>query len=166
MLTLEHRHEDSSAVDYDKSRGNGGGYQNPPPRTPASGQRVAHHQGYAGQAYYFPPDQTYAQQPARYDYSLAFDDDQNVPLINSGYTGQATSYNSGYYPQQTSAQGRYNTYGNNQSNAQHSETTRRWSTEISPEERLRLGLPRFESEEKRLAYENAGVQDDKYSSNT
>jgi hypothetical protein len=167
----EYRDEGSSAVDYDKSRRNGGGYQNPPPRTPASGQYAPHHQGYAGQAYYFPADRTYTQQPqpTRYDNNLAFDDDQNGTPANSGHTGRATHYNSDYYPQQTSAQGHYSTYGNGHSNAQHSETTRRWSTEISPEERLRLGLPRYESEEQRLAYENAGVQYDQqqqYDNNT
>jgi hypothetical protein len=166
----EYRDEGNSAVDHDRSRRNGGGYQNPPPRTPA--------QGPAGQAYYFPADQTYAQQPVRYDNNLAFDDDQNGTSENSGYTGQTTQsgytsqtthYNSDYYPQKTSGQGHYNTYVNGHGHAQHSETTRRWSTEISPEERLRLGLPRYESEEQRLAYENAGVQYDQqqqYDNNT
>jgi hypothetical protein len=57
-----------------------------------------------------------------------------------------------------SSQDHYNAYGNGQSNVQHSLPTQRYITEISPEERLRLGLPRYESEEQRLAYQNAGVQ--------
>jgi hypothetical protein len=95
-----------------------------------------------------------------------FDDDQNGTPANSGYTSQTTHYNSRYYPQQTSGQGHYNTHGNDHGHAQYSETTRRWSTEISPEDRLRLGLPRYESEEQRLAYENAGIEYGEYGNNT
>jgi hypothetical protein len=36
---------------------------------------------------------------------------------------------------------------------QESPTTRRWSTEDCPEERLRLGLPRWESDKHRAEYE-------------
>lgn len=37
---------------------------------------------------------------------------------------------------------------------QHSPTVRRWSRENAPDERLRLGLPRWESEQHRAAYQN------------
>jgi hypothetical protein len=106
------------------------------------------------------------QQLIRYDNNLTFDADQIATPVNSGYTSQATHYNSGHYPQQTSTQDYYNTYENIQNNAQNSNTTQRWSTEISPDERLRLGLPRYESEEQRLAYENAGTRYDEYDNNT
>jgi hypothetical protein len=42
---------------------------------------------------------------------------------------------------------------------QHSLSMRRWSLENSPEERIRIGLPRWESEQHRIAYEQGNMRE-------
>ncbi|KAL5328300.1 hypothetical protein ACEPPN_001799 [Leptodophora sp. 'Broadleaf-Isolate-01'] len=86
----------------------------------------------------------YDRETPRYENELTFDDEITAPETpsNGGYTQQIPAQNQDYQ--------------NNQPNGAHPPTTERWSSEHTPEERLRLGLSRYPSEEKqRLACEDA-----------
>ncbi|PBP21864.1 hypothetical protein BUE80_DR007310 [Diplocarpon rosae] len=91
---------------------------------------------------------TYNPETPRYENEIAFEEEHETAVETqysqrNGYTHQAPASNHGCQTGQT--------------NRDHSPTTQRWSSEHSPEERLRLGLPRFETaEERRNAYQSAG----------
>ncbi|PVH80385.1 hypothetical protein DL98DRAFT_588491 [Cadophora sp. DSE1049] len=90
----------------------------------------------------------YEREISHYDNELTVDDDHQ----NTEPVAETPSY--GGDTQQSPAQ--YQDHQNNQPNGAHSPTTERWRTEQSPEERFRLGLSRYPSEEEqRLAYEQA-----------
>ncbi|KAK0119555.1 hypothetical protein ONS95_010995 [Cadophora gregata] len=95
--------------------------------------------------HYFP---AFERETLRYDAELIVDDDdQSTTPVNEtrsygGYTQHAPVQNPDHQI--------------NQTNGAQSPTTERWTTEQSPEERLRLGLSRYPSEEEQcLAYEEA-----------
>ncbi|KAH7411305.1 hypothetical protein BKA64DRAFT_378499 [Cadophora sp. MPI-SDFR-AT-0126] len=99
--------------------------------------------------HYFPD---YERETPHYDDELIVDDDHQ----NTEPVAETPSY--GGDTQQDSAQ--YQDYRNNRPNGAHSPTTERWRAEQSPEERVRLGLSRYPSEEDQcLAYKGA-VEDE------
>jgi len=106
---------------------------------------------------YYPAAGTvYAQYPV-YDSELSIDGDQAGPT--------AMAHNPNASPDQTQSGTEQNPtngiyYGRDQqndftANQYYSPPTNWWTAENSPEERIRLGLPRWESEEHRLAYEHS-----------
>ncbi|KAH7355262.1 hypothetical protein BKA65DRAFT_236789 [Rhexocercosporidium sp. MPI-PUGE-AT-0058] len=106
----------------------------------------------SSEPHYYP---VYDPVTPRYENELTFDDDQNTaaaaaaetPPYGGRYTRQAPEQNQSYQDYQNSQ--------SNQTNGSHSPTTERWTAEQSSEERIRLGLSRYPTEEeRRLAYEN------------
>lgn len=119
--------------------------------------------------YYYNSAQFQGNEPTMYDHELSLDEEQ--PQAATAQTQQYTSYPSGdHYSQQTQtefypcapAREPYRPQTpvhNGHQNVLVSPTTVRWSVECSPEERIRLGLPRYateaEVEAARRAYEQA-----------
>ncbi|KAG4434905.1 hypothetical protein IFR05_009603 [Cadophora sp. M221] len=106
-------------------------------------------QGHSTGHHYLP---VYDRETPRYENELTLDDDQNTE------TTVPETPSDGRYTQQAPAHNQYHHNNNqpDQPNGVHPPTTERWSSEHTPEERLRLGLSRYPTEEeRRLAYEDA-----------
>jgi len=170
---IEHRNiVNGGGVDYIDSHVNGETYDSAftyamfPPEQPG---RVPSEAYCPESQYYYNSAQFQGNEPTMYDNELNIDEEQ--PLAAPAQTQQYASYPSrdhhlqqmqtdsyphaldqGSYRPQTPVQ-------NGHQNVPPSPTTIRWSAERSPEERLRLGLPRYateaEVEAERRAYEQA-----------
>jgi hypothetical protein len=104
------------------------------------------------------PDQGmyYHQTAPVYARELNLDDETATSTTESGYPTQKPQQTDQYAQQCPSTHGNQQGYQDQYAgDSTHPPTVHRWSQEISPEERLRLGLPRYESEEQRLAYERS-----------
>jgi hypothetical protein len=133
----------------------------PEPRVPVP--PAAH---YADAQYYYPSDQVYTNDAGAYASELRFDEDQ-APSQDPLYTSSpsANQYDQpaahGYHRPQSPIQ-QYPV----QQHVSTSSTTARWYRELTPEERIRLGLRRYptqaEVEAARRAYEEATQQADRY----
>jgi hypothetical protein len=141
--------------------------QTPHQQTTSGDAANSSHQRY--ETYYLPPysHEGFSQETITYANELTFDEEQsNAPVAGPYYQRQATTSN--YSTNYGSMQGLAGS-AIDQGIAEeptgvsgpYSPTTRRWSAEYSSDERLRLGLPRFETEEQqRQAYERAAGQYD------
>jgi hypothetical protein len=131
---------------------------------------------YYGSPYYDSSTPFQQHDGARYDAEIRLDEEQpqtaasqnqqNASCPSDDHYSQQT--NSQYYYPQTPAQEPYRPQTpthNSQQNVPTSPTTVRWTGEYSAEERLRLGLPRYlteeEVEEQRRAYEHTTQQADR-----
>jgi hypothetical protein len=95
----------------------------------------------------YAPDITYGNE-------LVLEDGQSgTGTANHGLESRPYQHGGGYATSQASEQGYHVQHNGQMVNQEYPPATRRWSAEYSPEERLRLGLPRWESEQHRLAYE-------------
>jgi len=104
------------------------------------------------------PDQGmyYHQTAPVYARELNLDDETATSTTESGYPTQQPQQTDQYAQQHPSTHGNQQGYQDQYAgDSTRPPTVHRWSQEISPEERLRLGLPRYESEEQRLAYERS-----------
>jgi hypothetical protein len=115
--------------------------------------------------YYFPTTSYPPQEPLRYASELSIDsieDDQDETRIDSSglhQAGSARSVEAGSrVQQQPLAPGRYTQQNNQTANVARTPTARRWSREYSPEERIRVGLPRWETKRHRKNYERKQKQ--------
>lgn len=114
-------------------------------------------QGYQQYGQYYLPSTSFPpQEQPNYDSVLVIDsieDEQAQTWVDpsrssgTGY-GEARSRD-----QETPETGRYAEQSNQTANVARTPTTRRWSREYSPEERMRVGLPRWETEQHRIDYE-------------
>jgi hypothetical protein len=114
----------------------------------------------------FSADPRYLQGTTPYQTELVIDNEQ-ASVAASGYQLRPETQNNGHFIQQPSHQYAVQQHPLGSSSAHqasplgngvHPLTTQRWSAEFSPEERLRLGFPRYESEEQRCAYERANYE--------
>ena len=107
----------------------------------------------ACRASYFSPS------PVRTGYAnhLIIDDDYtNTTSATPLYQQHANPYSSSAYSQQLTRQNQYADHQRNHNDRTYPPTMQLWSREPSTEERMRLGLPRYESvEQERRAFENA-----------
>lgn len=131
--------------------------------SPASGQNPEPQWGSSGYLqegqYYLPTTPYDSQTTPTYNSELIID---SIEEGDSGTWGDDSRYprQSSYREprsqiQQTFTGGDYTRQDSQTANIARTPTTRRWSREYSPEERMRVGLPRWESEQHRIDYEGS-----------
>jgi hypothetical protein len=115
-------------------------------------------QGYFQQGQYYLPTTPYDSQTIpTYNPELVIDSiEEGHPAVwgdASCYPSQSGYGEAGARIQQTFTAGTDTQQNSQTANVAHTLTTKRWSREYSPEERMRVGLPRWESEQHRIDYE-------------
>jgi hypothetical protein len=114
-------------------------------------------QGYQEYGQYYLPATSYpSQSQPNYDSVLVIDtieDEHSEAWVDLSRSNHAGFEGVGLRPQQPSTDSRHNQQNTYTENFAHTPTARRWSREYSPEERLRIGLPRWETEQHRIEYQ-------------
>jgi hypothetical protein len=108
------------------------------------------------QQYYLPPT-SYPQETPKYDPELVIDSIEEE-RDSSRFPNQPQQGRARHRPEDAATSDRSPHRASSQQNSQttnvaHTPTARRWSREYSPGERMRVGLPRWETEQHRMDYE-------------
>lgn len=113
--------------------------------------------GYQQYRQYYLPPTSYPQETPKYDPELVIDsieEERDSPHFpNQPQQGRARRRPDDAATASRSPQRAQSQQNSQATNVAHTQTARRWSREYSPEERMRVGLPRWETEQHRIDYE-------------
>jgi hypothetical protein len=114
------------------------------------------HRDYSEHEYYLPPGPSYS--PPMYERELIIDEENTGTSVPPMTGRNQCSGQTRLHPTQQNSEQVSHARQNGQTRY-HSPppTTQRWSAEYSPEERMRVGLPRWESHDREVQYQQAAV---------
>jgi len=155
-ITNDQPYQNGYAVDYsDENSYTNGDYSQSASSydtvSPSNQPQVAHWDGQGYQHYrqYYLPPTSYPQETPKYDPEIVIDSIEDEP-VSSQYSNLPEHGSARARSQQHAAA---STHQNpHQTNVARTPTARRWSREYSPEERMRVGLSRWETEQDRMDY--------------